>query len=643
MSDIAASATLAPFYRPPALPRVKVGGFWGARADAVAARTADILYEHCVAAGMLEQINPDLPVPPLRIPFAPGRTLNMQMFWDSDIGKMIETAAYSLSRRPNPALEEKIDAIVEIYARLQAPDGYLNSWYQRREPEKRWTNLRDCHELYSAGHLLEGAIAYYEATGKSRLMDIMARYMDHIAARFGRGAGQARGYPGHQELELALVRLARATGESRYLELARYFIDERGQQPHFFEEEAMRRGEKTGEFHFRTQEYNQSHQPVRAQTKVVGHAVRAMYLYSAMADIAAETGDGSLTAALEALWQDLTATRLYVTGGMGASAANEGFTADYDLPNDTSYAETCASVGFTFWMQRMLGIAPDGRYGDALELAAYNGALAGMSLDGTQFFYENRLESVGDHRRWRWHECPCCPPNLARFVTAIGRYCYGEGEGGLAVHLYGESTAQLQIGGGRQVTLTQQTHYPWDGQVTLTVTPESPCHFTLSLRIPGWCRKASLCLNGAPLDLTGLTRRGYAHIEREWLPSDVLQLDLPMPVERLHAHPAVRQDAGLVALKRGPLVYCVEEVDASIEPHRLVLAPDAPVDARFEADLLGGVVSLEAVLAVEEAASGVPLYSIEAPARREASVRAVPYFAWDNRAAGGMRVWLRRG
>ena len=338
--------------------------------------------------------------------------------------------------------------------KLQQPDGYLSSWYQRMQPGKRWTNLRDCHELYCAGHLIEGAVAYYQATGKRKLLDVMCRYADHIAAMFGPEPGKKQGYCGHEEIELALVKLARVTGERKYMDLAKYFIDQRGQQPHYFDEEARARGADPKDFHFKTYEYNQSHKPVREQDKVVGHAVRAMYLYSGMADIATEYGDDSLRTALDRLWDDLVSKRLYVTGGLGPSADNEGFTSDYDLPNETAYAETCAAVGLVFWASRMLGMGPNARYADIMERALYNGSISGLSLDGSLFFYENPLESRGTHNRWKWHRCPCCPPNIGRMVASIGSYFYGLSEDALAIHLYGDSTARFEIE-GRQVGLTQ--------------------------------------------------------------------------------------------------------------------------------------------------------------------------------------------
>jgi DUF1680 family protein len=642
----AAGARPRALFRPLPVPQVAVEGFWGARVDAVAGRTAAILYDRCVEAGMLDQIDPDRPSPGVRIPFHVGdgftaSTVTTQMFWDSDLGKTIETAAYSLYRRPNPELERKIDAVIDMYEKLQQPDGYMSSWYQRIEPGKRWTNLRDCHELYCAGHLIEGAVAYYQATGKRKLLDVVCRYADHIASVLGPEPGKRKGYCGHEEIELALVKLARATGERRYLDLARYFIDQRGQKPHFFDEEARARGADPKDFHFKTYEYNQSHKPVREQDKVVGHAVRAMYLYSGMADVATEYGDESLRAALDRLWDDLVSKRLYVTGGLGPSADNEGFTADYDLPNESAYAETCAAVGLVFWSSRMLGMGANGRYADTMELALYNGAISGLSLDGSQFFYENPLESRGGHHRWKWHRCPCCPPNIGRLVASIGSYFYGLADDAFAVHIYGDSTARFDIGGGK-VRLTQRSRYPWDGAVGIELETDGPVTFALQLRIPAWCRRASLAVNGEPIDLRSATKDGYATLARDWRSGDRVELVLEMAVERVYANPDVRQDAGRVALRRGPLVYCLEGTDNDAPLHRIRLPKSTDFRAEHVADVLDGIVTLSGPAEAETSMDWTgALYRTNPPEASPAAITAVPYFAWDNREPGEMLVWVR--
>ena len=600
---------------------------------------------------MLDQIDPARPVPEQRIPFSTafgggkvrpvGGNVTAQMYWDSDVAKMVEAAALSLVFRRNPAVEAMIDRVVDMYEALQQEDGYLNSWYIRMQPGKSWTNLRDCHELYCAGHLIEAAVAYYQATGKRKFMDVMGRYVDHIASMFGTEPGKRRGYCGHEEIELALVKLARATGEQRYLELARYFIDERGRQPHFFLIEAEERAEEPGRFVHGTFEYNQSHVPVREQTKVVGHAVRAMYLYSAMADLVTEYGDEALRSTLDTVWDDLVTKRLYVTGGLGPSADNEGFTSDYDLPNETAYAETCAAVGLVFWASRMLGFGADTRYADIMEQALYNGALSGVSLDGTRFFYENPLESRGGHHRWSWHRCPCCPPNIARLVASVGTYAYGVSENEIAVHLYGESEARLDLN-GNLVRLSQRTQYPWDGSILVALGLEEPVAFALLLRIPAWCTAATLTVNGAAVDLASTLQKGYARLERIWSSGDRVEITLDLTVQRLYAHPNVRQDRDRVALRRGPLVYCLEGIDNQGPLNRISLSRAAAIDVRFEENLLGGVVTLRAP-AVAEVSDDWPriLYRPEPPRTDPMSIKAVPYYAWDNREPGEMLVWLR--
>lgn len=627
-------------FRPPAVPQVKVDGFWGPRIDTVASATARTLFDRCIAAGMLDQIDPNRPNPGLRIPYqSDNSTVTTQMFWDSDLGKSIEAASYALLRKPDPELEARIDEVVDAYARLQAEDGYLNSWYLRIEPGKRWTNLRDCHELYNAGHLMEAAVAYFHATGKRKFLDIMARYADHIATVFGPQPGQKRGYCGHPEIELALVRLARATGEQRYLDLAKFFVDERGQEPHYYDQEARARGKDPKDYHFRTYQYCQAHQPVREQRQVVGHAVRAAYLYSGMADVSTEFADESLKPALEALWGHLTEKNLYVTGGFGPSALNEGLTFDYDLPNETGYAETCAAVALVFWANRMLGLGPDGRYGDVMERALYNGALSGLSLDGTRFFYENPLESRGGHHRWTWHRCPCCPPNIARLVASVGSYMYGEAENEIAVHLYCESEAELEVASGK-VRIAQKTRYPFEGKVALAVDPDQAGEWTLSLRLPSWSPKATLKINGMPLDMLR-TEKGYVRVTRRWAKGDRVELDLEMPVETIHANPRVGANQGRVALMRGPLVYCLESADNGASLNSIVLG-QKPAFRCEAVDELGGVVAIEADASREVAADPEALYSALAPRREPAKMRAVPYYAWDNREPGEMLVWVRK-
>lgn len=374
------------------------------------------------------------------------------------MAKWIEAASYSLATAPDPGLAQLVDEAMELLTRAQQADGYLNTYFTVVEPGRRWTDLRDAHELYCAGHLIEAAVAHVEATGEHGLLDVVMRYADHISEVFGPGTGQRRGYSGHPEIELALMRLFRATGQERYRSLCSFFIDERGRQPYYFEQEAGRRGtpgyfgsrppfDRREQEPERFREYNQSHLPVREQHEAVGHAVRAMYLYSGMADVAAETGDSSLAAACRRLWQHVTTRRMYVTGGLGSTALIEGFTADFDLPNETAYAETCAAIGLVFWAHRMVQLERDSRYTDVLELALYNGVLAGISMDGTRFSYDNPLASLGDHHRQAWFGVACCPPNVARLITSLGRYAYTQGEHEAVVHLFVAGAGTFELAG----------------------------------------------------------------------------------------------------------------------------------------------------------------------------------------------------
>lgn len=618
-------------------------GFWAPRQAAVRTATIPFLYRQYEKAGIFAALDVRAPVDALPIPceVTPIGTkpATPVMYWDSDIGKWIEAAAYTLATRRDADLEALIDDIVARIEAAQQPDGYFNSYFQRRAPEAKWSNLRDWHELYCAGHLMEGAVAYAAATGKRRLLDAMCRYADLIARIFGRGERQRHGYCGHEEIELALVKLARFTGEARYMDLARYFIDERGRQPHYFDSEARTRGSDPAAWYHRIYEYNQSHVPVREQDKVVGHAVRAMYLYSAMADLAAEDGDGGLRDACVRLWRDLTEKRLYVTGGLGPSWTNEGFTRDYDLPNETAYAETCAAVGLVFWAHRMLLMTGESLYADIMERALYNGAVSGISLQGDRFFYENRLASRGGVERWVWHRCPCCPANIARLVASLGNYVASVAPGELSLHLYGQSRLAAIIDGA-EVTLRQATRFPWDGDVQITVEAARPVHFALRMRNPEWSSAFSVAVNGETV--APMLDRGYLRIERDWAPGDRVSLSLSMQVRRLSARPTLVFDIGRVALQRGPFIYCAEETDAGCDVERLMLDRSATIGTRFEPDLLGGVGTLQLpVVTASEQGWGDQLYRDTAPQLKPAIVRAVPYPLWAHRGPGSMAVWLR--
>jgi len=569
-------------------------------------------------------------------------------FQDSDVAKWLEAVAYALEIEPNEALAAKADAVIDIIGRAQQADGYLNTYFIIKEPQHKWQNLLECHELYCAGHLIEAAVAYYEATGKDALLNTLRKYADHICARFGAGAGKIRGIPGHQEIELALYRLYKVTGEKQYLQTAQYFIDERGKQPSYFKEELARRDWYHWNPNPEDTLYAQNHLPVRRQTTAVGHSVRAVYMYTAMAALAAEGNDDGLLHACKTLWHNIVHRQMYITGGIGATYHQESFTTDYDLPNDTVYAETCASIAMVFFAKQMLGIEPLGEYADIMELQLFNGILSGMQLDGKKFFYVNPLESVPGvsgvqhgHKhalptRPEWFGCACCPPNVARLMTSLGHYAWGEKDDTIFAHLYMGGTAHFQVGGGVQIDC--RTNYPWDGEITYTLTPaikENP--FTLAIRLPAWSADAALHLNGHPANAD--IRNGYAYLTRPWQTGDTLTLTLNMTPRRVYAHTKVRANAGCVALMRGPLVYCFEECDNGADLAALQLPRNAEITAQHEnMPGIGGIVTLHA--AGQRRSSGDALYSTAPPQVAPAALRAIPYYAWANRAPGGMRVWM---
>ncbi|HEX7736731.1 MAG TPA: beta-L-arabinofuranosidase domain-containing protein [Ktedonobacteraceae bacterium] len=606
------------------------GGFWAPRLQAIREGALPAIYAQMRADGHFGNFYACWNGGVQRTPY---------IFWESDISKWIEAASYSLATHPDASLAALVDEAVAFLVAQQQPDGYLNIWYTRVELEKRWSNLRDNHELYCAGHLFEAAVAHFQATGKRELLNAACRYADYIATIFGIEEGKRRGYSGHEEIELALVKLYHATDEIRYLHLARYFIEERGRRPHYFDEEALSRGEIPPQFWASTYEYNQSHLPVREQQEVVGHAVRAMYLLSAVADLARELNDLGLQQTCERLWHHLISNRVYITGALGSSAHNEGFTADYDLPNLDAYAETCAAIGLVFWNYRMLLLNVDHRYADVLELALYNGVLSGVSFDGTTFFYENPLESKGGYQRLPWYKCACCPPNLARLFLSLGHYLYTTNEREIIVHLYAQSTSTLQLDTHR-VTLHQRTNYPWDGDVEISVEVTEPIEFDLNVRIPGWCKQAHLVCLGEeiPLEL----RNGYARVRRLWRSGDSLLLRLSMPVERAYAHPAVRSTVGSVALRRGPLVYCLEATDYPVPLHQVHLSRQAPLTASFAANTLDGVMVIKGPASILQTEDWPEtLYRSTPPIASKHELTAIPYYAWGHRGTGEMRVWIQ--
>lgn len=637
---------------PVPLKRVSIdGGFWLQQQETNRNITLQIQYEQCLLTGRLNA---------WKLDWKQGDANQPHRFWDSDIAKWIEAAAYSLTTHPDDELERQVDDAIDLIAVAQQEDGYLNIFYTVVEPHNRWKDLKDGHELYCAGHLMEAAVAYFEATGKRLLLDVMCRYADYIDMVFGPGEGQIRGYDGHPEIELALVKLYRTTGEQRYLELCHFFVDERGQQPHFFDQEAASRGKQPSRTGYAPYDHYQAHLPIREQRTVEGHSVRAVYLYSGVADLAAEIKDASLYEACEQLWNHMVEKRMYITGGIGSTDHYERFTYDYDLPNDTAYAETCASIGLIFWAHRMALQSGDSRYMDELERALYNGTISGVSQNGSRFFYANHLEvlpaahhfntlkfnqtAVAEQRQ-EWFGCSCCPPNIARLIASLGQYMYAEGNDEAIVHLYGESRASLNIG-SQHVEIQQQTNYPWDETVSIKVSPERAAEFSISLRLPGWCRKALVKVNGQSIDCIPLMHKGYIRLTRTWSPDDRIELILQMPVEAVEAHPEVRANAGRIALQRGPIVYCLEETDNSTNLRDMTVSLDEMPQARHEASLLSGITILEGTASRSTLQNWEgKLYQRAVAAQDDeakelVTFRAVPYYAWGNRTPGEMLVWV---
>ncbi len=598
------------------------GAFWGPRRQLAREVSLPLQYEYLERTGRLDNFR--------RAAGQQQGPFEGLYFNDSDVYKWLEAAAWFLATDPDPALDQLVDRVVADIAAAQQPDGYLDTYYILGNLNARWSELPRTHELYCAGHLFQAAVAHFRATGKTTLLDVARRFADCICDTFGpEASGRRPGTDGHPEIEMALVELARATGTRRYLEEALYFLNARGY------------GYAGGD------EYRQDHTPFRELEGMVGHAVRAVYLAAGAADLYAETGDPTLRETLERLWADMATTKLYVTGGIGARYEGESFGQPYELPNERAYAETCAAIGNVMWNWRMLLLTGDARFADLLELALYNGVLAGYSLDGRAYFYVNPLAADGSHRRQPWFTCACCPPNLARLLASLPGYFSSVSDQGIWVHLYAQGTADITLPGGQSVRLHQHTSYPWEGGIEVEV--DGAGEFSLFLRVPVWCADgASLHVNGQTA--TDPAPGRYVEVRRAWQPGDTVELSLPMPPRLLVSHPYVAENAGRVALVRGPLVYCVEQADhPGIELRDLVLPVDATISTEDRPDLLGGVVALRAraCLVPPGPAWADTLYHTargdqSSASAGEVELLAIPYYAWANREPGRMQVWLRR-
>jgi len=550
-------------------------------------------------------------------------------FQDTDVYKWIEGASWALAGKDDPELSAMIDAAIELIIPAQQPNGYLNTRFMFEKTDERWTTINtganNMHEMYTAGHLFQAAVAHYRATGSESLLDVATKLATHIADTFGTEEDKLHGVDGHPEVEMGLVELARITGNRRFLEAAQYQLDTR-----------------LGMGRMNSAVY--PYLPIREYDRVVGHAVCAVYLMAGAADAYAENGDESLRNMLDRIWDNMTQKQMYVTGGIGPRWDNEAFGADYELPG-RAYAETCASIGSIMWNARMLAIDPDPKYADLIEQTLYNAFLSGFSLDGKQYFYQNVLSDDGTQRREAWFGCACCPPNVARLLAQLPGYFYAVSGSEVFVNLYAANQAEVSLPDGQTISLTQKTNYPWDGRIQIVV--ETTGSFTVNLRIPAWTRGAQLLISGDVQ--TAPSSGAYVKIKRDWKAGDVIELNLPMPVRQVIANPAVGELAGRTALLRGPLVYCFEQADnTDTDIRKIKLKPGAAFEAAFEADLLKGVTTLRGTAVIAEDADwDVRLYrdidEVEEPVLKEVTVKAVPYYAWANREAGAMTIWVGRG
>lgn len=570
------------------------------------------------------------------------------LWQDSDLAKWLEAVGYTLIWKKDEELEKTADEVIDVVRKAQQPDGYLDTYYIINGLDKRWTNLRDNHELYCAGHMIEAGIAYYKGTGKNVLLNVVKKLADCIDSTFGPEDGKIHAYPGHEIIEMALVRLADVTGEEKYLRLAKYFIDERGKAPLYFREEGERNKNpyfwKDSLFQY---QYYQAGRPVRDQTVAEGHAVRAVYLYSGMTDVARKTEDESLMKAVRTLWEDVTKRQMYITGAIGSSEYGEAFTFDYDLPNDTIYGETCASIGLVFWARRMLETELCGAYADVMERALYNGCISGMSKDGTRFFYVNPLEvdpeaCAKDQRRkhveperQKWFGCSCCPPNLARLIASLGNYICSTKEDMLAFHLYIGGEVKTSSG---NMSVQVNTQMPWGGRTTMVMKGQEET-FTLALRIPGWCRSWRVSVAGEEIVQT--PHDGYLFIERTWKEGDQVDMEFIMEAERNYSNPRVKYNLGMTAVSRGPFIYCLEEKDNGKGLGRMYLPEDSTFSLR-EGNIVEGEFDLEAkgCQLSDKDWEGQLYRSEKAEVYEEKTLHFVPYHLWNNRGVGEMTVWL---
>ena len=576
------------------------------------------------------------------------------VFQDSDVYKWLEAVGYSLMWHPDSELEKTADGAIDDICGAQQTDGYLNTYYIINGLDKRFTNLKDNHELYCLGHMTEAAVVYYQATGKTKLLEAAIRYIDCVDRIFGTEQGKLRGYPGHEVIEMALVRLYEVTKDEKHLALAKYFIEERGKEPLYFEIENQK---NQNNFYWKDSnvkyQYYQAGKEVRFQDKAEGHAVRAVYLYSGMAAVAKETNDQELMQVCERLWNNITSKQMYVTGAIGATYYGEAFTFDYDLPNDTVYGETCASIGLIFFARRMFELTKDSKYTNVMERVLFNGAISGMSLDGTKFFYVNPLEVLPEAsekdqnkkhvkvERQKWFGCACCPPNIARLLSSIGSYAYTLTDDIFFMNLYigGEINTAIH---GNKLSVNVETEYPWKGTVKITFNTDTESAFDFAVRIPDWCRDYEISVNGERIHKAPI--KGYLYLNRKWSRADEIICKFKMETLLIQANPKVREDLGKTAVSRGPVIYCLEEADNGNGLHRIHISKDTVFKEQYEPELLKGIITLtcEGKKLTDTGWNEDTLYQpYSEPVYEKKILKWIPYYAWANRKPGEMMVWVK--
>ena len=576
------------------------------------------------------------------------------VFQDTDVAKWLEAVGFSLACYPDEVLEKTADEVIDLIADAQCEDGYINTYFTIKEPDKRWTDLCEGHELYTAGHLMEAAVAYYEGTGKRKFLDCMCKFADLICDTFGTEEGKIHGYPGHEEVEIGLIKLARVTGNKKYMDQAKYFVDARGVGENYFMKEMSRPDYKMifPEFADYTPAYSQSHKPVREQTTAEGHAVRAVYLYCAMADLAEAYQDEGLLKACKTLWNNIVEKRMYLTGGIGSSGHLERFTVDYDLPNEYNYSESCASIGLALFGLRMAQITGESQYMDVAERALYNTVLAGIALDGKSFFYVNPLEvwppacMEGTSKkhvkpiRQKWFGVACCPPNIARTLASLGQYVYSQKpeKKELYVNLFVSNETELDWNKDK-IFVKLQTEFPWVNTYSLEVKNVPADGMDLMLRVPDYAQDYQVKADGNIYEENKESEKGYrrVHVEKD----TKVEVSFAAPAKFVYANPQVRADSGKVAIVRGPLVYCLEEIDNSQNLPAIFVDTDEPLKEE-KSDLFGGIVIVKAKgKKIVEASVSDSLYSGEKPQLEDVELTAIPYPYWNNRGEGEMLVWMK--